>query len=263
MSGDRHNFETWSSFAPGSRQHRSPPSEAYLPPAPIARTANNSRAGALTPVAGMVHAIPCSTSFCARPRSPASFHWNPRPRSCRGSRYKWGANGARSAPSFGYRRPTFAVGLQPSPSPCWPPHRRVGSQGARGAPLHLPTSPSTTVAARHAPSTSPDGQAHILHDKDIPSTSPSSESPVIPLWRHNRRKALRGDRGHESIRGARDPCARNMTPDATGIHAIEQFSKRLQQSRKTILTRGRTSQPWAASSQLHFSICYGREKCAS
>ncbi len=103
------------------------------------------------------------------------------------------------------------------------------------------------------------GQPHILQDKDVP--------PYVGILRiHGPFLFGTTDKLDEATRDISElpPVVilrlRNMTAlDATGIHALEDFSKRLRSSGRTLLICGARNQPAHLISKTHFADHVGRK----
>jgi SulP family sulfate permease len=130
---------------------------------------------------------------------------------------------------------------------------------ALAALLYIYRIAETTTVEAVTPEYLEDGQAHILQDKDIPSN-------VTILRIHG--PFLFG--ATEKLADATKDLAklgdvvilrlRNMTAlDATGIHALEQFSERLRKTGKTLLLCGARNQPSQLISRSDFLKHVGPE----
>jgi SulP family sulfate permease len=101
----------------------------------------------------------------------------------------------------------------------------------------------TTTVAPVTPEYLEDGQAHILQDKDIPSnvTILRIHGPFLFGTTEKLAEATRDLKPFGDVVILR---LRNMTAlDATGIHALEQFSDRLRKAGTTLLLCGARDQP--------------------
>ena len=101
----------------------------------------------------------------------------------------------------------------------------------------------TTTVAEVTPEYLEDGQPHILQDKEIPAgvTILRIHGPFLFGCAEKLRDATLNLGALGSVVILR---LRNMTAlDATGLHAIEQFSSRLQKAGKTLLLCGAREQP--------------------
>jgi SulP family sulfate permease len=119
----------------------------------------------------------------------------------------------------------------------------VGVGMALAALLYIYRVAETTTVAPVTREYLRDGQAHILQNQDIPSNvtilrihGPFLFGTTEKLMEATRDLAQFGDVVILRLR--------NMTAlDATGIHALEQFSERLQKAGKTLLLCGARDQP--------------------
>jgi SulP family sulfate permease len=242
MSGDRHksNVEL---VAQGVANIASPLFGGIPATGAIARTATNIRSGALTPVAGMVHALTLLTILLvaaplARFVPLATLaavlfvvaynmgEWREIGTILRLSKTDitvWFTTCALTV----FADLTVAVG--------------VGMTLA--ALLYIYRIAETTTVAPVTREYLEDGQAHILQDKDIPSnvTILRIHGPFLFGTTEKLAEATRDLKPFGDVVILR---LRNMTAlDATGIHALEQFSHRLHKAGKTLLLCGARDQP--------------------
>jgi SulP family sulfate permease len=114
---------------------------------------------------------------------------------------------------------------------------------ALAALLYIYRIAETTTVAPVTPEYLADGQAHILQDKDIPSnvTILRIHGPFLFGTTEKLAEATKDLTQLQEVVILR---LRNMTaPDATGIHALEQFSDRLHNAGKILLLCGARDQP--------------------
>ncbi len=119
----------------------------------------------------------------------------------------------------------------------------VGVGMALAALLYIYRISETTTVAPVTREYLEDGQAHILQDKDIPSnvTILRIHGPFLFGTTEKLSEATKDLNQFGDVVILR---LRNMTAlDATGIHAIEQFSDRLHKVGKTLLLCGARDQP--------------------
>src|SRR6202044_726911 len=119
----------------------------------------------------------------------------------------------------------------------------VGVGMALAALLYIYRIAETTTVAPVTREYLEDGQAHILQDKDIPSnvTILRIHGPFLFGTTEKLAEATRDLKPFGDVVILR---LRNMTAlDATGIHALEQFSDRLHKTGKTLLLCGARDQP--------------------
>jgi SulP family sulfate permease len=128
----------------------------------------------------------------------------------------------------------------------------VGVGMALAALLYIYRISETTTVAPVTRDYLEDGQAHILQDKDIPSnvTILRIHGPFLFGTTEKLSEATKDLTHFGDVVILR---LRNMTAlDATGIHAIEQFSDRLHKAGKTLLLCGARDQPSNLISRLDF-----------
>jgi SulP family sulfate permease len=119
----------------------------------------------------------------------------------------------------------------------------VGVGMALAALLYIYRIAETTTVAPVTRKYLEDGQAHILQDKDIPSnvTILRIHGPFLFGTTEKLADATRNLTQFADVVILR---LRNMTAlDATGMHALEQFSDRLHKAGKTLLLCGARDQP--------------------
>ncbi|HEY5056345.1 MAG TPA: SulP family inorganic anion transporter [Acidobacteriaceae bacterium] len=242
MSGDHHNSNV-ELVAQGVANIVSPLFGGIPATGAIARTATNIRSGALTPVAGMVHALtllaillvaaPLARFVPLATLAAVLFivAYN------MGEWREIATIVRLSKTDIAVWITTFALTVLADLTVA------VGVGMALAALLYIYRIAETTSVEAVTPEYLEDGQAHILQDKDIPSN-------VTILRIHG--PFLFG--ATEKLADATKDLAklgdvvilrlRNMTAlDATGIHALEQFSERLRKTGKTLLLCGARDQP--------------------
>ena len=242
MSGDHHNSNV-ELVAQGVANIVSPMFGGIPATGAIARTATNIRSGALTPVAGMVHSLtllaillvaaPLARFVPLATLAAVLFvvAYN------MGEWREIGTIVRLSKTDISVWITTFALTVLADLTVA------VGVGMALAALLYIRRIAETTTVAAVTPEYLRDGQAHILQDKDIPShvTILRIHGPFLfgttdKLADATRDLARLGDVVILRLR--------NMTAlDATGIHAIEQFSERLRKAGKSLLLCGARDQP--------------------
>jgi SulP family sulfate permease len=258
MSGDHHNSNV-ELVAQGVANIVSPLFGGIPATGAIARTATNIRSGALTPVAGMVHALTLlAILLVAAPL--ARFV----PLAALASvlfvvAYNMGE----------WREIRTIVRLSKTDIAVWITTFSltvladltvaVGVGMALAALLYIYRIAETTTVEAVTPEYLEDGQAHILQDKDIPSN-------VTILRIHGpflfgaTEKLADATRNLTKLGDVVILRLRNMTAlDATGIHALEQFSERLHKTGKTLLLCGARNQPSQLISRSDFLKRVGPE----
>ena len=258
MSGDRHN-SNMELFAQGIANIVSPLFGGIPATGAIARTATNIRSGALTPMAGIIHAFTLLTILLvaaplARFIPLATLaavlfvvaynmgEWHEIIRILRLSKTDiavWLTTFALTV--FADLTVAVSVGM------------------ALAALLYIYRIGETTTVALVTPGYLDDGQAHILQGKDIPAnvTILRIHGPFLFGTTEKLSEASRDISSFGDIVILR---LRNMTAlDATGIHAIEQLSKRLTQAGKSLLLCAARPQPSSLISQSHFTNLIGPE----
>ncbi len=242
MSGDRHNSNV-ELVAQGVANIASPLFGGIPATGAIARTATNIRSGALTPVAGMVHALTLLTILLvAAPLArfvPLAtlaavlfvVAYN------MGEWREIGTILRLSKTDIAVWFTTFALTVFADLTVA------VGVGMTLAALLYIYRIAETTTVAPVTPEYLEDGQAHILQDKDIPSnvTILRIHGPFLFGTTEKLAEATRDLKPFGDVVILR---LRNMTAlDATGIHALEQFSDRLHKVGKTLLLCGARDQP--------------------
>ena len=258
MSGDHHNSNV-ELVAQGVANIVSPLFGGIPATGAIARTATNIRSGALTPVAGMVHALtllaillvaaPLARFVPLATLAAVLFvvAYN------MGEWREIGTIIRLSKTDIAVWITTFALTVLADLTVA------VGVGMALAALLYIYRIAETTTVEAVTPEYLEDGQAHILQDKDIPSN-------VTILRIHG--PFLFG--ATEKLADATKDLAklgdvvilrlRNMTAlDATGTHALEQFSERLRKTGKTLLLCGARNQPSQLISRSDFLKHVGPE----
>jgi SulP family sulfate permease len=242
MSGDRHDSNV-ELVAQGVANIASPLFGGIPATGAIARTATNIRSGALTPIAGMTHALTLLTILIvAAPLARfiplatlaavlfvVSYNMG-----------EWREIGSilrLSATDIAVWFATFALTVLADLTVA------VGVGMALAALLYIYRIAETTTVAPVTRDYLRDGQAHILQDKDIPAnvTILRIHGPFLFGTTEKLAEATRhlGQFGDVVILRLR-----NMTAlDATGIHALEGFSERLHKAGKALLMCGARDQP--------------------
>ncbi len=242
MSGDRHN-SNMELVAQGVANIFSPLFGGIPATGAIARTATNIRSGALTPMAGMVHALTLlAILLVAAPMA----HFIPLATLAAvlfvvaynmGEWREIGTILRLSKTDIAVWITTFALTVFADLTVA------VGVGMALAALLYIYRVSETTTVSAVTHEYLEDGQAHILQDKDIPSnvTILRIHGPFLFGTTEKLVEATRDLHQFQQIVILR---LRNMTAlDATGIHALEQFSDRLQTAGKTLLLCGARNQP--------------------
>jgi len=242
MTGDRHNSNV-ELVAQGIANIASPLFGGIPATGAIARTATNIRSGALTPVAGMVHAltllgillvaaplarfVPLAT--LAAVLFVVAFNMG-----------EWRAIGTilrLSRTDIAVWFTTFALTVVADLTVA------VGVGMALAALLYIYRVAETTTVAPVTPEYLDDGLAHILQGKDIPAnvTILRIHGPFLFGTTEKLDEATSDLKQFASVVILR---LRNMTAlDATGLHALEQFSDRLHMAGKSLLLCGARDQP--------------------
>jgi SulP family sulfate permease len=242
MSGDRHNSNV-ELVAQGVANIASPLFGGIPATGAIARTATNIRSGALTPVAGMVHALtllaillvaaPLARFIPLATLAAVLFvvAYN------MGEWREIGTILRLSKTDIAVWFTTFALTVLADLTVA------VGVGMTLAALLYIYRIAETTTVAPVTREYLEDGQAHILQDKDIPSnvTILRIHGPFLFGTTEKLAEATRDLKPFGDVVILR---LRNMTAlDATGMHAFEQFSERLHKSGKTLLLCGARDQP--------------------
>ena len=258
MSGDHHNSNV-ELVAQGVANIVSPLFGGIPATGAIARTATNIRSGALTPVAGMVHALtllaillvaaPLARFVPLATLAAVLFvvAYN------MGEWREIGTIVRLSKTDIAVWITTFALTVLADLTVA------VGVGMALAALLYIYRIAETTTVEAVTPEYLEDGQAHILQDKDIPSN-------VTILRIHGpflfgaTEKLADATKNLTKLGDVVILRLRNMTAlDATGIHALEQFSERLHKAGKTLLLCGARNQPSQLISRSDFLKRVGPE----
>jgi sulfate permease, SulP family len=242
MSGDRHN-SNMELVAQGVANIASPLFGGIPATGAIARTATNIRSGAKTPVAGMVHALtllmillvaaPLARFVPLATLAAVLFvvAYN------MGEWREIGAIVRLSKTDIAVWVTTFTLTVVADLTVA------VGVGMALAALLYIYRIAETTTVEPVTPEYLDDGQAHILQDKEIPSnvTILRIHGPFLFGATEKLVEATRDLARFEDVVILR---MRNTTAlDATGLHAIEEFSRRLRKAGKTLLICGAREQP--------------------
>jgi sulfate permease, SulP family len=258
MSGDHHNSNV-ELVAQGVANIVSPLFGGIPATGAIARTATNIRSGALTPVAGIVHALtllaillvaaPLARFVPLATLAAVLFvvAYN------MGEWREIGTIVRLSKTDIAVWITTFALTVLADLTVA------VGVGMALAALLYIYRIGETTTVEAVTPEYLEDGQAHILQDKDIPSN-------VTILRIHGpflfgaTEKLAEATKNLTKLGDVVILRLRNMTAlDATGIHALEQFSERLHKTGKTLLLCGARNQPSQLISRSDFLKRVGPE----
>jgi sulfate permease, SulP family len=258
MSGDHHNSNV-ELIAQGVANIVSPLFGGIPATGAIARTATNIRSGALTPVAGMVHALtllaillvaaPLARFIPLATLAAVLFvvAYN------MGEWREIGTIVRLSKTDIAVWITTFSLTVMADLTVA------VGVGMALAALLYIYRIAETTTVEAVTPEYLEDGQAHILQDKDIPSN-------VTILRIHGpfmfgaTEKLADATKNLSKLGDVVILRLRNMTAiDATGIHALEQFSERLHKTGKTLLLCGARNQPSQLISRSDFLKRVGPE----
>jgi sulfate permease, SulP family len=242
MSGDHHN-SNMELVAQGVANIASPLFGGIPATGAIARTATNIRSGALTPVAGMVHALtllaillvaaPLARFVPLATLAAVLFvvAYN------MGEWREIGTIFRLSRADIAVWLTTFALTVLADLTVA------VGVGMALAALLYIYRITETTTVAPVTREYLEDGQAHILQDKDIPSNVTILRIHGPFLFGTTEKLAVAtkdlGQFGDVVILRLRNTTAL----DATGIHALEQFSDRLHKAGKALLLCGARDQP--------------------
>lgn len=258
MSGDHHNSNS-ELVAQGVANIASPLFGGIPATGAIARTATNIRSGALTPMAGMIHALtllaillvaaPLARFIPLAALAAVLFvvAYN------MGEWREIGTILRLSKADIAVWITTFSLTVFADLNVA------VGVGMALAALLYIHRVAETTTVEPVTPEYLEDGQAHILQDKDIPSTVTilRIHGPFLFGTTDKLADATRDLRHFGDVVVLR---LRNMTAlDATGIHALEQFSERLHRTGKTLLLCGARDQPSQLISRSDFLKRVGAE----
>jgi SulP family sulfate permease len=242
MSGDHHksNVEL---VAQGVANIVSPMFGGIPATGAIARTATNIRSGALTPIAGMVHALTLLTILLvAAPMArfvPLAtlaavlfvVAYN------MGEWREIGTIVRLSKTDISVWITTCALTVLTDLTVA------VGVGMSLAALLYIRRVAETTTVAAVTPEYLRDGQAHILQDKDIPSNVTILRIHG-PFLFGTTEKLAEATKDLNRLGDVVILRLRNMTAlDATGLHAIEQFSERLRKTGRVLLLCGARDQP--------------------
>ena len=258
MSGDHHNSNV-ELVAQGVANIVSPLFGGIPATGAIARTATNIRSGALTPVAGMVHALtllaillvaaPLARFVPLAALAAVLFvvAYN------MGEWREIGTIVRLSKTDIAVWITTFSLTVLADLTVA------VGVGMALAALLYIYRIAETTTVEAVTPEYLEDGRAHILQDKDIPS--------IVTILRIHgpflfgaTEKLADATRNLTKLGDVVILRLRNMTAlDATGIHALEQFSERLRKTGKTLLLCGARNQPSQLISRSDFLKRVGPE----
>jgi SulP family sulfate permease len=242
MSGDHHNSNV-ELMAQGVANMASPLFGGIPATGAIARTATNIRSGALTPVAGMVHALTLLLILLVA--APLA---------------RFVPLAALAAVLFvvsynmsEWREVTSILRLSKTAIAVWVTTFvltvvadltvAVGVGMGLAALLYIYRVAETTTVSQVTPEYLEDGQPHVLQDKTIPAgvTILRIHGPFLFGCTEKLTEATKDLGAFDSVVILR---LRNMTAlDATGLYAIEQFSARLQKAGKTLLLCGAREQP--------------------
>lgn len=258
MSGDHHN-SNMELVAQGIANIASPLFGGIPATGAIARTATNIRSGALTPVAGMVHALtllailliaaPLARFVPLATLAAVLFvvAYN------MGEWREIGTILRLSKTDIAVWFTTFALTVFADLTVA------VGVGMALAALLYIYRIAETTTVAPVTREYLRDGQAHVLQDKDIPSnvTILRIHGPFLFGTTEKLAEATKDLTQFGDVVILR---LRNMTAlDATGIHGLERFSDRLHAAGKTLLLCGARDQPSRLIAQSDFLKHVGAE----
>jgi SulP family sulfate permease len=258
MSGDRHN-SNMELVAQGVANIASPLFGGIPATGAIARTATNIRSGALTPVAGMVHALTLLAILLVAAPLARFVPLATLAAVLFVVAYNMGewreiATILRlSKTDVAVWITTFALTVLADLTVA------VGVGMALAALLYIYRIAETTTVAPVTPEYLADGQAHILQDKDIPSnvTILRIHGPFLFGTTEKLTEVTKDLNQFAEVVILR---LRNMTAlDATGIHALEQFSDRLHKAGKTLLLCGARDQPSRLIARSSFLEHIGQE----
>ena len=258
MSGDRHN-SNMELVAQGVANIVSPLFGGIPATGAIARTATNIRSGAQTPISGMIHALTLlAILLVAAPLARfvplgalaavlfvVAYNM--------GEWREIGTILSLSKTDIAVWFTTFALTVLADLTVA------VGVGMALAALLYIYRVAETTTVQAVTPEYLEDGQAHILQDKEIPAnvTILRIHGPFLFGTTEKLGDATRNLNEFRDIVILR---LRNMTAlDATGIHALEQFSDRLHRAGKTLLLCGARDQPSQLLSRSDFLKHIGTE----
>lgn len=258
MSGDHHN-SNMELVAQGVANIASPMFGGMPATGAIARTATNIRSGGITPVSGMVHALtllaillvaaPLARFIPLATLAAVLFvvAYN------MGEWREIGTILRLSKTDIAVWIATFALTVLADLTVA------VGVGMALAALLYIHRIAETTTVEPVTPEYLEDGQAHVLQDKDIPANATILRIHG-PFLFGTTEKLAEATRDLSKFGDVVILRLRNMTAlDATGIHALEQFSERLRKSGKTLLLCGAREQPARLLSRSDFLAHVGPE----
>jgi SulP family sulfate permease len=258
MSGDHHNSNV-ELVAQGFANIASPLFGGIPATGAIARTATNIRSGALTPMAGMIHALTLlAVLLVAAPLArfvPLAtlaavlfvVAYN---------MAEWREIGTilrLSKTDIAVWITTFSLTVLADLTVA------VGVGMALAALLYIYRIAETTTVAPVTREYLRDGMAHVLQDKEIPAnvTILRIHGPFLFGTTEKLAAATKDMTQFADVVILR---LRNMTAlDATGIHALEQFADRLHKAGKTLLLCGARDQPSRLISRSDFQKHVGAE----
>lgn len=240
MSGDKHNSNVGWLVALGIANLASALFGGIPATGAIAPTATNIRSGALTPVAGMIHAVTLlEILLAAAPLArfvPLAL-LQLLQRYCLSWHGTW-ASGARLVPWLRLAKTDIAVWLVTFTLAAVADLTVAVDVGmALTALLYIYRIAETTTVAPVTEEYLRDGRAHVLYDEEIPPN-------VAFLWIHGPFLFGTTDKLAEATANLREfPAAvilrlRNMSAlDATGLHALEGYSDPLHKSGRGHMSR--------------------------
>jgi SulP family sulfate permease len=258
MSGDRHNSNV-ELVAQGIANLVSPLFGGIPATGAIARTATNIRSGALTPVSGMIHALtllgvllaaaPLARFIPLATLAAVLFvvAWN------MGEWREIGSILRLAKADIAVWAVTFLLTVVADLTVA------VGVGMALAALLYIYRIAETTTVAPVTEEYLRDGKAHILQDKEIPPNVAilRIHGPFLFGTTQKLEEAAQDLNGFPAIVILR---LRNMTAiDATGLHALEVFAKRLRRSGRRLLLCGARDQPAELLARAEFVNEVGRE----
>ncbi|MGA8110022.1 MAG: SulP family inorganic anion transporter [Acidobacteriaceae bacterium] len=258
MSGDRHNSNV-ELVAQGVANLVSPLFGGIPATGAIARTATNIRAGARTPVSGIVHALTLlAVLLVAAPLArfiPLStlaavlfvVSWN------MGEWKEIGGVLRMAKADIAVWLATFTLTVVADLTVA------VGVGMALASLLYIYRIAETTTVAAVTPEYVREGLAHVLQDKEIPANAAilRIHGPFLFGATQKLEEATEDLRELPAIVILR---LRNMTAlDATGLHALEVFAERLRASGRTLLLCGARDQPAELIERADFVEEVGRE----
>src|ERR1700722_7633273 len=258
MSGDRHNPNV-ELIGQGIANFFAPMFGGLPPPGPISRPPTNIRAGAQTPVAGMIHALTllCVLLFAAPLASYIPMaalagilmivsydmgEWREIPQLLRLTKTE-----------ISVWLVTFALTVFADLTVA------VEAGMILAALLFISRVASTTTVSQVTDDYVEDGRIHILQDKDIPSYATIFRIHGPFLFGATEKVAVVTEKIHEL-----PPVVilrlRNMTAlDATGLFALEEVAKELHAAGRTLILCGAREQPAQLIHQAEFEDIIGRE----